>query len=192
MHPQPESTKRERIIAAAIRCLNREGMEGTTLRRVADIAGVSLGAITHHFHDRETLLIEAMAVYAESTLESYESFFADVKDLDSARRSVVKLLTAPADERLPTGVGTELYSISLRRPRYRLVLDKWARGSREIIGRYFDEDTTYVLDALYEGMLLHRRMNLGHYPDELVYTAVTRLTPAHTYIGPGSSTEHFA
>ncbi|WP_257162687.1 TetR/AcrR family transcriptional regulator [Corynebacterium cystitidis] len=186
--PSPsEATKRERIIEAAIMSLNRDGMEGTTLRRVADIAGVSLGAITHHFNDRETLLVEAMACYATSTLESYESFFADATDLESARRSVVKLLTAPADARFSAGVGSELYSISLRRPRYRLILDKWTRASREIIGRYFDEETTYVLDALYEGMLLHRRMKLGQYPDELVYKAVTRLTPPHTYIGPGSS-----
>ncbi|WP_394281616.1 TetR/AcrR family transcriptional regulator [Corynebacterium sp.] len=183
----PAPSAREKIIRATLDTIAREGLEGTTMRRVALNAGLSVGAITHHFPNREALLIDAMNQYTDDTVERFNSYFEDVHDLQSAREAVVQLLSAPARSRLDMVVGSELYTISLRRPRFRLLLDRWTRASRDIMLRYFTQDSVYIIDALYEGLLLHRRMNLGEYTDDLITAAVESLTPPEKYIGPTHS-----
>lgn len=183
----PAPSAREKIIRATLDTIAREGLEGTTMRRVALNAGLSVGAITHHFPNREALLIDAMNQYTDDTVERFNSYFEDVHDLQSAREAVVQLLSAPARSRLDLVVGSELYTISLRRPRFRLLLDRWTRASRDIMLRYFTQDSVYIIDALYEGLLLHRRMNLGEYTDDLITAAVESLTPPEKYIGPTHS-----
>lgn len=183
----PAPSAREKIIRATLDTIAREGLEGTTMRRVALNAGLSVGAITHHFPNREALLIDAMNQYTDDTVERFNSYFEDVHDLQSAREAVVQLLSAPARSRLDMVVGSELYTISLRRPRFRLLLDRWTRASRDIMLRYFTQDSVYIIAALYEGLLLHRRMNLGEYTDDLITAAVESLTPPEKYIGPTHS-----
>lgn len=183
----PAPSAREKIIRATLDTIAREGLEGTTMRRVALNAGLSVGAITHHFPNREALLIDAMNQYTDDTVERFNSYFEDVHDLQSAREAVVQLLSAPARSRLDMVVGSELYTISLRRPRFRLLLDRWTRASRDSMLRYFTQDSVYIIDALYEGLLLHRRMNLGEYTDDLITAAVESLTPPEKYIGPTHS-----
>ena len=47
---------REALLDAAIDCLVDEGYAGTTTRRIAERAGVSLGALQHHFASKVELL----------------------------------------------------------------------------------------------------------------------------------------
>src|SRR5262245_61807950 len=47
---------RARIVAAALRLLERGGQEAMTMRRVAQAVGVTAMAIYHHFPDRDALL----------------------------------------------------------------------------------------------------------------------------------------
>lgn len=48
------------LVAAAIRALRDDGYRLTTTRRVADYAGVSLGAVAHHFPTRAGLITAAL------------------------------------------------------------------------------------------------------------------------------------
>src|SRR5438045_9323528 len=48
--------KAERMAAAALRILEREGPEAVTMRRVARACGVTAMAIYHHFPSRKALL----------------------------------------------------------------------------------------------------------------------------------------
>ena len=54
------STTHEEILAAAKECLAEFGFEKSTLRRIADRAGVSDSLLIHQFSTREALLVEAM------------------------------------------------------------------------------------------------------------------------------------
>ncbi len=54
---------RKRLIAAAIECLGRLGYTSTTLQAVTDSAGVSRGAMLHHFPNKSDLMV-AVAEYA--------------------------------------------------------------------------------------------------------------------------------
>lgn len=54
---------RKRLIEAAIACLGKFGYGATTLQVVTDAAGVSRGAVLHHFPNKVDLMI-AVAEYA--------------------------------------------------------------------------------------------------------------------------------
>lgn len=44
------------ILEAAIRILEKEGLEAATTTRVAELAGVSVGTLYHHFADRDAIV----------------------------------------------------------------------------------------------------------------------------------------
>lgn len=46
----------EAILEAAIRILEKEGLEGATTTRIAELAGVSVGTLYHHFADRDAIV----------------------------------------------------------------------------------------------------------------------------------------
>lgn len=52
--------KRAALVAASWSVIAQEGLGAATLRRVASVAGVTTGALTHYFSDRDALLIEAL------------------------------------------------------------------------------------------------------------------------------------
>ena len=49
---------RARIMAATVSCLDALGYAETSIARVQEAAGVSRGALTHHFPSRQSLLAE--------------------------------------------------------------------------------------------------------------------------------------
>lgn len=44
------------ILEAAIRILEKDGLEGATTTRIAELAGVSVGTLYHHFADRDAIV----------------------------------------------------------------------------------------------------------------------------------------
>lgn len=62
-HAERTAAMRKRLIDAAIDCLGRLGYGATTLQVVTDTAGVSRGAVLHHFPNKVDLMI-AVAEYA--------------------------------------------------------------------------------------------------------------------------------
>ncbi|WP_170936477.1 TetR/AcrR family transcriptional regulator [Paenibacillus aquistagni] len=49
-----------RIINATNRVISRVGIAGTTMRKIADEAGLSTGALYHHYKSKEEILYDAM------------------------------------------------------------------------------------------------------------------------------------
>lgn len=61
-----QSVRRQRIIAAAIDCLARDGWHGTTLERVAAEAGISRGLISYHFAGHDDLYRTVLETVVET------------------------------------------------------------------------------------------------------------------------------
>ena len=55
-----QPSARERILAAAVRQIAREGIDGVRIARIAMDAGVSTALVHYHFETREALLAEAL------------------------------------------------------------------------------------------------------------------------------------
>ncbi|MGH1564188.1 TetR/AcrR family transcriptional regulator [Mumia sp. DW29H23] len=97
--PRQERWMRTRssLLDAAVRCLVRHGYVGTTLQRVQETAGVSRGALVHHYASRSELLVAAVHHVAEGQLDELGRALPTVDDLrddtPAARRArVVDLL----------------------------------------------------------------------------------------------------
>jgi TetR/AcrR family transcriptional regulator, transcriptional repressor of bet genes len=62
-----EPIRREQICRAAATVIAREGFAGTTLRKVAEEAGVSTGMLNHYFSNRQDLLTQTLLFVSERT-----------------------------------------------------------------------------------------------------------------------------
>jgi AcrR family transcriptional regulator len=63
--------RREQICRGAAAVIAREGFAGTTMRMVAEEAGVSTGMLNHYFANRQDLLIQALVFVSDRSQERY-------------------------------------------------------------------------------------------------------------------------
>src|SRR5580704_2864154 len=70
--------RREQICRAAAAVIAREGFAGSTMRMVADEAGVSTGMLNHYFANRQDLLTQALVFVSERTQERYRQAIVEV------------------------------------------------------------------------------------------------------------------
>src|SRR6201987_4942583 len=80
--PTSTDDARERILAAAERCIDRHGIRKTTMDDVACEVGLSRPSVYRYFADRDDLLIELITRHARSLL-------------DRARRSIARQSSLP-------------------------------------------------------------------------------------------------
>lgn len=85
-----EPSPRDRIVIAAITCIERDGIEATGIREIAREAGVNSAAINYYFRSKDNLL----AVALEHSLD--QAFEEVLKDLDRALASGQPLAEALA------------------------------------------------------------------------------------------------
>jgi AcrR family transcriptional regulator len=84
--PQPRAVSaRERLLGAALTRFDAEGALGATLEDIRRDAGVSVGALYHHFPDKAGL---AGALYAELTGDFQDGFLAELRSRSSAEDGV--------------------------------------------------------------------------------------------------------
>jgi DNA-binding transcriptional regulator YbjK len=164
--PAPRSPRRydperkSRIIDAALEVVAEYGVVGTTSRRIAAAADVPLGSITYHFDSVDDLLEQAFRRQAEMMSPRYEAHFAGVRDLNGFADAVADLINGDAGgSQRDWVVSYELYLAALRNPALRGVTDSWMRRSRAVLERFIDPVTARGVDALIEGLVMHRTLS---------------------------------
>lgn len=128
--------RREQICRAAAAVIAREGFAGSTMRTVADEAGVSTGMLNHYFANRQDLLTQALVFVSERAQQRMREAIADVPA--GLQRVSALLDTALADDEEATEtwrVWINSYGEAVRLPELRSTID--ARLSRwyEMIDR---------------------------------------------------------
>lgn len=180
-----EPSRRDLIIDAALEVIADEGVAGTSMRKVAAKADVPLGSMTYHFTDRQELLQDAFARFVEKSVKHFHAEFEGVEDLPGARAAMVRILTInPYMKPRNIIIGAELYALAAHDPNFVPVQRSWMHRSRDAIRRFFDETTTLMLDAMVEGMSMHRSFEEEDHPEDLIAVVIERMTPPETYIGP--------
>ena len=149
--------RRDRIIDACLDVVAREGVAGTSHRRVAAAAGVPLGSMTYHFAGMDELLTEAFTRFADRAADAFDDAVGAAADTAGALAAVVGLIDASrTDARHDAVLTYELYTLAARDRRYRAITERWMRRSRAALERHLDPRTARILDALVEGLVLHR------------------------------------
>ncbi|HEY1106707.1 TetR/AcrR family transcriptional regulator [Agromyces endophyticus] len=68
--------RREQIIAIARRQIASRGYSSTTVRDIADEAGILSGSLYHHFASKEAVLQEILRTFMDETLAQFERIVA--------------------------------------------------------------------------------------------------------------------
>jgi AcrR family transcriptional regulator len=96
----PSSAKgqksRRELMAIAIDCFARFGFQGSSVDRIARMAGVTKGAIYYHFRDKEDLLAAAVADRIEG-FESRVQKACEGVDADQALRRIAEVCLEHAE-----------------------------------------------------------------------------------------------
>lgn len=82
----------EALLDATIRCLVTHGYAGTTTQRIQDEAGVSRGALLHHFGSKSELLVAAIHHIAEMRLRDFGEQVADLGEGPEALEQMVRAI----------------------------------------------------------------------------------------------------
>jgi transcriptional repressor BetI len=76
-HRETPAVRREALVEATLRSLKEFGHEGTSIRRIAKAADVSIGLINHHFQSKSELIA---AAYENLALSLQQSMRTQVED----------------------------------------------------------------------------------------------------------------
>jgi AcrR family transcriptional regulator len=154
---QRRQDTRARLLSATIDCLVEHGYAGTTTQRVQDRAGLSRGALLHHFATKEALLVAAVSHVADAQVARVRAEAAT-----SAAASEVELLHGVMSGPLFLA-GLELWQAARTEPALRAALLPAERrvgaAVRELLDELFprrERDRSEIdgLLALYRGLAL--------------------------------------
>ncbi len=109
--------RRAELCGAVWRLASREGLEAVTVRRVAEAAGWSTGAVVHYFSDKEDLLLSAFQTVADRVSRRLEKLEEQTNEpLELARAWLVEGLPLDSDRRAEVRVWFALLGLALTRP----------------------------------------------------------------------------
>ncbi|HEY5639837.1 MAG TPA: TetR/AcrR family transcriptional regulator [Dehalococcoidia bacterium] len=177
----PAETRRAQVLDAAMACFSEHGYHETSIDDIAAHAGLSKGAIYHHFAGKRDILIGLFEVWSEQLLQRWEAIgresdplealsrdadatFASVEDLLPLSRGAVELLSHAAHDDQMRGRVAALYSASRARISA-LLSDAQRRG---LIGDIDPEGVATALMAMFEGLFVMKAMD----PDGVDVAAV--------------------
>lgn len=169
--------RRDRIVDACLEVIAEVGVAGTSHRKVAEAAGVPLGSMTYHFAGMDQLLHEAFTRFATTVSDQFVRRMAMADNALAAQEAVVAIITEDVFGSARDLVLThELYTLAARRPEYRRITTEWMARSRAALERHFDTETARLLDALIEGLTIHRALDSEQRDPAAVVRAVRRVT----------------
>ena len=166
--------RRARIIRCTLDVIVAHGVAGTTHRRVAAAADVPLGSMTYHFADLDELLSEAFTLLADTVSARFSERLSAASTFDEACEAVVDLVmddgwANPSNMLL----SYELYAFAARTPPLRRVMQDCMEKSRAALRQHFAPETARTLDAMIEGLSIHRSVD-PHPADRAQVRAIVR------------------
>lgn len=158
---QADPTRRDRIIEAALAVIATSGVAGTSHRKVAAQAGVPLGSMTYYFDGMGELLHEAFTRFARRAAERLAERMSRANNRAEALDAVIDGIIADVtpgvcEEQVVT---YELYTLAARDPAYRDITEQWMADASSALEQHFDPLTARLLDALIEGLAVHRTLD---------------------------------
>jgi TetR/AcrR family transcriptional repressor of bet genes len=130
--------RRAELGAAVWRLASREGLEAVTVRRVADEAGWSTGAVVHYFSDKEELLLFAFRTVADRVGRRLAAAEERTDEpLELARTWLLQGLPLDAERQAEVRVWFAFLGLALARPAFaraqRLTYRAWRRRVADLL-----------------------------------------------------------
>jgi AcrR family transcriptional regulator len=80
MTAEPAATRREELLAIAARLFAEKGFRNTTVRDIADAAGILSGSLYHHFDSKESMVDEILSSFQDELFGQYDAILASTAD----------------------------------------------------------------------------------------------------------------
>jgi TetR/AcrR family transcriptional regulator, cholesterol catabolism regulator len=94
MSVESTTTRREELLAIAARLFAQKGFRNTTVRDIADAAGILSGSLYHHFDSKESMVDEILSTFQEELFGQYDEILASS---DDARRKLERAVLVSFD-----------------------------------------------------------------------------------------------
>ena len=101
---QRSEETRNRILEAAESCFAQFGYDGTSVAQICDAAGVSKGALYHHYETKQEIFLELLGRWLQTMDSRLEDMGADIEDVPGKLLSMSSIigtvLAVPRDQLL--------------------------------------------------------------------------------------------
>lgn len=90
--PAAESaTRREELLSIAARLFAEKGFKNTTVRDIADAAGILSGSLYHHFDSKESMVDEILRSFQDELFGRYDAILAGDDDARTKLEQAVRV-----------------------------------------------------------------------------------------------------
>jgi len=86
----PES-RRDQLLAIAAQLFAEKGFKNTTVRDIADAAGILSGSLYHHFDSKESMVDEILSTFQEALFAQYDEILASADDARTKLERAVRV-----------------------------------------------------------------------------------------------------
>jgi AcrR family transcriptional regulator len=132
--------RRARVAAAARAVIARDGLDATSVRRVAAEAGSSTTVVTHYFDDKQALLAAAVEhAYAAVATRMTAHRDGGPGGLATLRAVLLEALPLDAERAAEARVWMAFWSAATTHPALRQVQSEGYRRWRQLVGRVLAE-----------------------------------------------------
>lgn len=96
--------RRDEVVQATWRVMARVGIDRASIRKIADEAGYSTGAIAHYFKDKDDVIVSALEKAYRDEMERIVERTAGLSGLAALRASVVEVLPVGSEQTMEMAV----------------------------------------------------------------------------------------
>jgi len=90
--------RRDELLAIAAGLFAEKGFKNTTVRDIADAAGILSGSLHHHFDSKESMVDEILSTFQEELFGQYDEVLASEDDARTKIEKAVRLSFAAIDQ----------------------------------------------------------------------------------------------
>lgn len=94
----PEKSRREQLLAIAAQQFAEKGFRNTTVRDIADAAGILSGSLYHHFDSKESMVDEMLIPFQDELFGQYDEILASTDDARTKLERAVRVSFAAIDQ----------------------------------------------------------------------------------------------
>ncbi len=87
----PSSTRRDELLRIAADLFATKGFKNTTVRDIADAAGILSGSLYHHFDSKESMVDEILSTFQEELFGTYTEILASADDPRAKLEAAVRV-----------------------------------------------------------------------------------------------------
>ncbi|WP_182376479.1 TetR/AcrR family transcriptional regulator [Nocardioides sp. WS12] len=84
-------SRREQLLAIAAGVFANKGFRATTVRDIADAAGIQNGSLYHHFDSKESMVDEILSTFQEELFGQYDAILASSDDARTKLEAAVRV-----------------------------------------------------------------------------------------------------